>query len=320
MHIRKQKTHLLYLYAGCNFRCCFCMAHDYIIGAGRQNFSAFQKELDKVKEQGYVNVDIGGSEPTLYPRLFDLVRLIHAKGLNPMLCTNGAKFSDPIYVKSLSQLRPLGFEVSVHSHKADTFDLTTGVKGSFKKVLSGMRNLRKYLRFYPDDEERNFLAANIVVTRHNYAQLPMITRFLRDEGVMILKFSQLYVSGRVYRHPELLVETSLITPYLEKALAYAKAHRMYYSIDRLPVCIAPSYAKHFVSYESHPFSMKLSICEGCKFKSKCCGITKTQLMAEYKDKLIGHFARFNNGFFTKEDEKFLKMMGGKKTGASNIHA
>lgn len=284
------------------------MAHEYIAALNIQSFADLCKEINLAKREGYANIDIGGSEPTLYPRLPDLIKFIHSKRLNAMLCTNGARFSEMDYVKSFRRLQPLGFEVSVHSHRADTFDLTTGVKGSFNDVLSGIRNLKKYLRLYPDNKEQNFVAANIVITSYNYTQLPMITSFLHEEGIKIVKYCQLFISGRVYKHPELLVRTNLITPYLEKALTYAKAHRMHYSIDRLPVCLAPSSAANFVPYEKHPFSIKLSICEGCRFVSSCCGITKTQLMAEYKDELLGYLDRFQESFFTKEDKKLLRAM------------
>lgn len=314
MHFRKQKTYLLHVYPGCNFRCRFCMADEFIHASPRPHFASLKKEIEGVKKDGYVNVDIGGSEPTLYRRLFDLVKLIQNRGMNPMLCTNGTRFADLSYVQSLQKLRPLGFEVSIHSHRADTFDLTTGVQGSFQEVLSGIRNLRKHFRAYPYDDPRNFIAANIVITRYNHTHLLEIARFLRGEGVIILKFSQLYVSGNVYHHPDLLIETKRIAPYLEKALAYAKAKHMHYSIDRLPICLSVRHASHFVSCREYPFfSVKLTICEDCSYKNKCCGITKTQFMAEYKNKLIHYFHKFPRGFFTKADEKFLNRIKYAKT-------
>ncbi len=305
LHFRKQKTFLLHIYPGCNFRCKFCMAEDFIRDSPRPSWDGLIHDLDRLNSEGYINIDIAGGEPTLYTRLPDLVGEIKDRGMNAMICTNGSMLRDAVKVKAYALHRPLGFELSFHSHRPEIFDMATKVKGSFNKAVEAIDVLRDHFSFYPQgDDPREFLTTNTIITKYNYMDLEDILLFLYDKGIRILRFSQLLLSGAALRERGMLISAREMVPYLQKALKTAKELGVSYAIDRLPLCILPGEEESFIS-GTIP-GVKLSFCQDCELSPRCGGITKAQLIAEYGAELLEWQSLFPRNFFSPEDVEFLK--------------
>jgi MoaA/NifB/PqqE/SkfB family radical SAM enzyme len=304
-HFRKQKTYLMHIYPGCNFRCKFCMAEDFIRDSPRPDWDALMADLDRLKKEGYVNVDIAGGEPTLYTRLPDLVAEIIRRDMNPMICTNGSMLVTDTQVQAYAKHRPLGFELSFHSHKADVFDMATKVKGSFDKAVKSIEMLQKHFDLYPEGEDpRIFLNTNTIITQYNYQDLEDILIFLYEKGVRIFRFSQLLLAGTALKEHGMLVSAQDMVPYLQKALKKAKELGVSYAIDRLPLCILPGEEDHFIT--GTIAGIKLNFCKDCELSPRCGGISKGLLMAQYGAELLKWQQIFPEGFFSPDDIAFLQ--------------
>ncbi len=88
----------------CNVRCRFC----YRPGQGTiKDFAQIERDLETaLRLRRLHTVTITGGEPTLHPRLLDVVRLIRSKGCRAFLLTNGVKVSAPL----LDDLRAAGLD------------------------------------------------------------------------------------------------------------------------------------------------------------------------------------------------------------------
>jgi molybdenum cofactor biosynthesis enzyme MoaA len=304
LHFRKQKTYFMFIYPGCNFRCKFCLAEDVMKDAAPLSWEGLIGDLDRLKNEGYVNIDITGGEPTLYARLPDLIAEILKRGMNPMIGTNGAMLCAIDRVKAYARHHPLGIELSFHSHRPEVFDEVTQIKGSFKKVVKTIDVLQDHFSFYPQGTDpREFLAANIIIAKHNYKDIEKIMLFLHGRGIRIFRFSQLLLKGAALREHGMLISARKMVPYLQKALKTAKKLGISYAIDRLPLCILPGEEENFISWTIP--GIKMNFCQDCKLSPRCGGITKAQLIAEYGTQLLSWQFLFPKNFFTEQDIAFL---------------
>ncbi|MGB2705435.1 MAG: radical SAM protein, partial [Candidatus Omnitrophota bacterium] len=98
--------------------------------------------IDQLARLGTINIAYTGGEIFTRPDLMDIVRYTRKKGLQTTLMTNGSLITGKI----ADELISLGigkFEISFLGAAKETFDKMTQVKGSFEKVLSVTKMLRK---------------------------------------------------------------------------------------------------------------------------------------------------------------------------------
>jgi len=98
------------------------MCKDYKTGKN-YNFSydeLIKKVSDLISEDEGIHdykIVIGGGEPTIYPRIFDLIQFLRDSGFNEIaIHTNGRRLSDYSFAKRLIESGIKAFLVSFHSH------------------------------------------------------------------------------------------------------------------------------------------------------------------------------------------------------------
>lgn len=305
------KSTLLRIYSQCNFQCRTCMAADYNMDTNSPPLDSLKKQILQAKEDNIEELDIGGGEPTMYPHLIELLDLAYQNKIRCAICSNGFKFSNIDYVKKFSKFQPIGIKISFHSHREKVFDFITQVKGSYRAILKAIENIGKQLDLYPIFKD-SYLLANIVVHRYNFQDLPHIVRFLHTQGVYVVKISQLVLSGNVYFNPDLLISPAELQPYLTKAIKYLKDNRLFYYIDKFPICILESEYEHFIPSNDSVTYVKLRQCLQCQHNQRCCGISKVSLIARYRRTLIEYNKLspkdFFKNFFTTRDIDLIKRL------------
>jgi radical SAM protein with 4Fe4S-binding SPASM domain len=73
----------------CNQACAFCFNRD-LAAVPDVEPPAFSRMLDRLRDAGVGTLDLLGGEPTLHPRLEELVAAIAARGMRTTLSTNGS--------------------------------------------------------------------------------------------------------------------------------------------------------------------------------------------------------------------------------------
>lgn len=104
----QQKTYMpvVPITSACNLDCPICYTVNKNEDAHMLSNEGFQRILDALKAQ-HDDLDIinfTGGEPTLHPRLPELLRMARAAGIRRLtVSTNGLKLKDPDYVKALAE-------------------------------------------------------------------------------------------------------------------------------------------------------------------------------------------------------------------------
>jgi MoaA/NifB/PqqE/SkfB family radical SAM enzyme len=122
----------------CNQECIFCSNPpiERLI-----SFARAKKIIDHYKKIGYEGIIWTGGEPTLHPRLKDMIAYAKKKGIHSRLITNGQKTASLQYLRSLVDAGIDKVEVSLHSHMASVQNYLSQNKRSFANIVKTLENL-----------------------------------------------------------------------------------------------------------------------------------------------------------------------------------
>lgn len=224
----------------CNNRCIFCMIKDDK-NVKRLNFASLaqiKNEINTFAKKGFSSLGFLGGEPSLYPNISEIVSYARLKGFsNITLVSNGRRFSDVNFLKSLVSAGITRFCVSIHSHIPEIEDEMTRVQGGFLQKMIGIENL---VNLRKDGIIKEDIAINIVVNKKNYKSLVSTIDFFRKEGVKDFRLNFIRPEGRAWVNFELLVpKYSDFRPYIKKILYLAEKENIHVSLGDIPFCILP---------------------------------------------------------------------------------
>ncbi|MBF0386577.1 MAG: radical SAM protein [Candidatus Omnitrophica bacterium] len=228
----------------CNCHCLFCMKQEVLARAPGRSLTGTMHLIRQALAAGQAGVDFFGGEPTMYPFLKKAILFAQDNGLQCSLATNAIKFSSPRYALNFFQgLSLKGLRTTLHSHKAEVHDRITGVPGSWRKTVLGIRNILVY-------EQK--LTVNIVINRWNYQDLAACTQAIYDLKVLGIKFSALQNAGGALAHRDLFVKDDEYGAYLLDALRLASRLGFYMiELERMPKDILSKARLAKVKFKSH---------------------------------------------------------------------
>ena len=213
----------------CNNHCIFCSIADRSIEHG--DFETQLRHLDKARESGIELLDIDGGEPTLYPRLFDLIEAAREKGFTRITITsNGRMLSDPGLVDRLTEY-PIQLLISLHAADPEDHEYLTTQPGSFRQTLRGIINS---LKRFPD------LGVNTTVVASNTDSLEKMGRLLVKLGVKTWNI-QFYTPFGLVK-PELAPDPYAAGKMIGRAIDLFH-DRLDIQVVNLPFCFLPGHEK-----------------------------------------------------------------------------
>ena len=120
-HGQKTRLPVVTITSACNLDCPICYVHNKNDDAYHMSIEDFQQILDHLRVDHGDELDIinlTGGEPTMHPRLFDMLALAKAAGIHRVtVCSNGIRLArDEAYVERLAEL---GARIAL---SFDTFD------------------------------------------------------------------------------------------------------------------------------------------------------------------------------------------------------
>ncbi len=156
----------------CNERCVFCnISSEDGYNQYYETLEDVQRYIDERKPRKKEIIEISGGEPTLNPKLPEIVRLFKKNGYRMAIDTNAVRFADYNYTRTVTREGLSDAFVSLHAANAELSESITGCKDTFDKTIKGIDNL---------------IANNIDVTinfvwfSQNKEHLPDFARFLRS--------------------------------------------------------------------------------------------------------------------------------------------
>jgi molybdenum cofactor biosynthesis enzyme MoaA len=158
----------------CNFRCPYCRG----VGAysrdcrGHIDFDVAVAVLNDWIRQGVKAVRFSGGEPTLYPKLYNLIAIARNNEVKHIaISTNGSR---PIELyKSLWENGINDFSISLDACCADDADKMAGRTSGFETIVDNIRALSKL----------TYVTVGIVLTEYTESTVVAVVKFAHDLGV-----------------------------------------------------------------------------------------------------------------------------------------
>ena len=182
----------------CNLACPTCYADSPQTRQGEKpsvlSFEAFKEQiLSVIKKQGNIDiVQLSGGEPTLHPELWRIISWLGEQEgvLDILLNTNGIKLADPIFIRQLAKIAPLG--------KFAVYLQYDGEKVAGQKELRGgdMRNVRE--RAIANCAKFNIPVSLVMTVGHENKIdcASALHRALQDDNIRWVIYQPEFISGR----------------------------------------------------------------------------------------------------------------------------
>lgn len=158
----------------CNARCIFCYYHEALKKGKVRNYTTkeIKTKLRKSIKLGKNMVDISGGEPTIRKDIFDIISYAKKIGYKKVcIITNGILLSNK---KLCYMLIDAGIDeilFSLHSPHEKEHDWLTQVPGSYRKLISSLRNMYE---INPD-----IIRINSTISGSNYNSLNDFFKLIR---------------------------------------------------------------------------------------------------------------------------------------------
>ncbi len=142
-HEPRPITLVLMTTAACNMRCRHCSAERTMRRGGNSlSYEELCDVLDQFVELGGASVVFSGGEPTLHPRLLDLVARVPASKAITAMFTNGSRI-DATLAGELYSAGMYSVLVSIDSPERCEHDAWRGSEGAFDRGLQAARHVRE---------------------------------------------------------------------------------------------------------------------------------------------------------------------------------
>lgn len=125
----------------CNLDCTFCYN---VVDHKQREMSTYEliDVFEKIADFGVLYLTLTGGEPMARRDFFTLGHAARDMGFAVRVYTN-AHLIDERRADKIAAFSPLEIETSIHGARAESHEKLTQVKGSFERLLAGVRNLRE---------------------------------------------------------------------------------------------------------------------------------------------------------------------------------
>lgn len=221
----------------CSNRCRFCATGDRVFIDGE-----YDKQiaiLRSYREQGVRLVDFDGGEPTLYNRLFDVIREARAMGYQRVnLTTNGRKLKDLDYARKIVFSGITDLLISLHGPNAEVHTALVQQPAAYLETMQGIANVRKIM---PPDL---VFGINTTVTTQNYRHLETMAQLVVSLGIKKFNVQLLTPFGTVYT--DVIYDMKQVAPYLRRVIERFGT-QLDVQLINLPFCYMPGYEPYMMS-------------------------------------------------------------------------
>lgn len=269
---------LLRVNGHCNMSCAFCFIDRTVPDVEE---AALKSAIDELARSQRDHLVLSGGEPTLHPQLTALVAHAKASGFRVIeIQTNGVRAADLDYARALVEAGLTKATISLHSVDPAVSDEITRLPNAFGKTIQAIHHFR-----------RLGIETQIahVITKRNFAELPRMVRFLREEfppasgGLSVCFGIAQPISDLVYTW--VMPRFDEVRPYMREALDDCLAHGLGFGgmigQGGYPPCMldgelryyATNLGNVYVTQGSDDFH-KPERCRECSFDPYCLGVRK----------------------------------------------
>jgi MoaA/NifB/PqqE/SkfB family radical SAM enzyme len=219
-------------------------------------------------------LNLTGGEPTRNPEFLKLLAYFRRRnrGLELTLLSNGRRFSDPVFAAAALKAAgaPFSVAVSVHGPGPVLHDGVTGVRGSFRQTLAGLRNIFALRKAGQAVEIR------LVLHRRNIARLRatlslLLREFSGFSGWRAVAI-QYELEGRALRDSSLRLSLQDSAAALNACAGLVRRFgefRLYH----FPLCLLKKELRPLARISLPPEDrLYPPACSGCSARARCVGL------------------------------------------------
>lgn len=217
----------------CDQECLFCSnpATGKII-----DFAAAKKAVDDYVALGYRGIIWTGGEPTLYPRLPELIAYANKRGIHSRIITNGQRLSDLRYFKKLADAGLAHVNISLFSHKPKVQNFLAQKKDSYRNIVKALENAQKI---------GITTHVNMVINKYNADHLSEIVKFVVKQYPIVNHFiwnNMDPLMNRASKNIDTIPRLNDFELELFKAMRFLDEHGKTFRVERVPLCYMVEYA------------------------------------------------------------------------------
>ncbi len=161
----------------CNFGCSYCYVPTKEELANELSEAELCDAIRQAKGLGAGKIIILGGEPSIYPKLCEMILFIKREGLKIEMFTNGSGVTSDL-AKFLAE-NEVRVVLKQNSQDEAIQDRLAGKIGAFRIIKAALKNLKE--AGYPSKDA--FLAISTVICQQNIAELPDLWKRLRDQNI-----------------------------------------------------------------------------------------------------------------------------------------
>lgn len=239
---------VLWLGLACDVRCTFC--YDEMV-TGREKAWIPVDEATQALEKfryfyGNEFVDFMGGEPTLHPRVLEIVAHAAEIGLRPTVITHGMHLADIDRARAFADAGIHDVLVSIHGVGETVRSIHRRGRDNFTRQLAALENLRTLgvpFRF------------NVTVIRDNLSELTAIAELAGASGARVVNFLTFNPYFEWAAQPEIdfQVRHSEAAPYLAAAIDRCDELGVEVNVRYLPLCQMPGREAHVYTGYQLPY-------------------------------------------------------------------
>mgnify|MGYP001565883072 CR=1 FL=1 len=225
------------LISGCNQKCIFCY-NVWKEGCSKTpciktlTKEQHHKIVEEIIKNEVFDVILSGGEPLLIPYLEELIKKLAMNKIPTMIITNGMLLTKA-RVKKLKEAGLESIQISLHHFKESMNDTITGIKGSCKRTIEGIKNVIEIMG-------ADCLNVNMVVIPKTYKNVYEMGKFLGNFGVTSFSVGCSSVAGEMSNNKYLFVDRKKFLEIYNQLKMVEKDVRIKVSFTGgFPLCILP---------------------------------------------------------------------------------
>jgi molybdenum cofactor biosynthesis enzyme MoaA len=274
----------------CNNDCEFCDLGKTRKGARHRPYEQIQKQLEALRDREVTRVALTGGEPTLHPRLLDIVSQARSIGFDHIrIYTHGRSLRRNRLIDRLIDAGLTHLMISLFGPDKAMHEEASGDVGSYEETISGIEVAAS---------ADVHLVVNCPVTSINVRALGSYLDVLDRHAATdtIWQLSDLYPTSKVLRDPQIHADYHEMIPIMNAALTEATIRGRHFLLQEFPLCtLFPWHAdakelgwwnriQFLIGDWKRPDSLWSSrpwvaphrfytqACEGCTYRGQCLGI------------------------------------------------
>lgn len=253
--LKEKEVHVyIQVNSACNQKCVFCNrppTDNYNKGE-IISIKKIKNKINELSKDRYIKrIIFTGGEPTLHPKLSEIIHYTKRYGFITEIQTNGTLLNND----KLHDLKKAGLNIinfAFHSHKKNISNKLRGVDFGHEKIISNLKLVNKL----------GFKIHIIhVINSMNYQDLPEFIDYVNNMHLrnLYLNLSIVVPEGWAWKNKWIIPRMMDIKPYLIEAMKRCKRDNINFDISEIvPLCIVNGFEDHAISTNFKFSNVKIS--------------------------------------------------------------